>query len=166
MEESKNYFSSKLKLVGMLIVSIAFVAICISMLSEPQGSLSLKAQLIAWIGLPCFSFAAILLVYFLINRKPIVAINETTLIVQGFPPVKWEEISSAYIFEYYNNKYLGITLKDKESFTNKLSPIRRLLLRLPKAKDWPPVSIGQAILPEPIETLLADINSKTNAQRA
>ena len=163
MKQSKNYYSSKLKLVGLLIGSVAFVAIFISMLSEPQGSLSFKAQLIAWIGLPCFSFAAVLSIYLLINRRPIVAITETALIVSGFPPVKWDEISSAYIFEYYNNKYLGIKLKDKESFTNKLSPIRRLLLRLPKAKDWPLVSIGQAILPEPIETLLADINAKTDA---
>ena len=159
MEQPKIYYGSKLKFIGLLISSIIFVSFSISLLQQPQENFSQIDQLWSWVSILFFSLGGIYCVYLLIKQKPSIVIDESGLTVLGFPTVRWEEISSAYIFKYYNQNFLGIRLKDKTSFINKLSPIRRFFANL-SASDWPAVSIGQIMVKDSLEAVLPEIVSR------
>jgi hypothetical protein len=133
------------------------------MLSQHRASLSLIELIAAWVGVPGFSITGLYIGYVLVKGKPSIVINESGLEVLGFPSLKWEEISSVYLFEYYNKKFLGVRLKDKNSFINKLSPFRRFFANLAKTREWPPVSIGQVMLSEPIEAVFSEVESRLSA---
>jgi hypothetical protein len=85
-------------------------------------------------------------------------VDESSLSAAGIVP--WADIAALVPSRISFQKFLGVFLKDPESFAARLSPWRRCALRLNLRLGLPPILIAQTALPVSAVELAREINSR------
>ena len=84
--------------------------------------------------------------------------NDASLFFAGH--VSWAEIASVEIYEFAQLRTLRIWLRDPDRFLHRQPLWKRMMLRTLMGLGGAPVEIPQALLPIPVEYLLAIITSR------
>jgi hypothetical protein len=88
-----------------------------------------------------------------INREGIY--DNASIVGAGL--IRWDEINDLRQCQFINQLYLGVFPKDPDAVIARQSAWKRLMMRLHKHINAPPVNIPQGALPITISELLREI---------
>ena len=166
-------YASKLKLLGMATVCLAFEGFFIHFLNYGlfEGRAPFKEYIpaILYAGGPVMGLLFIYLSYRLLRPKPAVVINREGIFdnasLLGAGLIRWEEIKSVFTYEVMNHSVLGIIPVDLETIVARQSGIKRFFFRMGKGLDSrAPFVIPGSILPMSAEELLTKIHAYKKAR--
>lgn len=149
---------SKAKLLALLAGSSSFVALSVWIaVSEMASRISIWKLAAVYIGIFFFSFGIIFSLYRLIAPKPVFVITERGLYdsasIGGTILIRWDEITDILVYEFRRQKFLGIRVSSPDALMERLSPVRRLLMKESMALGTPPLNYPQAIIAQPLDEI-------------
>jgi hypothetical protein len=160
-------YPSVLRMVKLLLGSISFVLVGVFLIilgfnidmgidaGMSKSDDSVIFGIIGIIGCLFFAFSSIYLVIRILVRKPSVIINEegftdnASAVGVGF--LKWSEIKDFKIYDFMGQKFLGIELNEVEGTLQRVSIIKRILLKMNLALNYAMINVPQNTIDVPLE---------------
>lgn len=172
-------YPSVIRMVKLLLLSIPFVLVGVFLIIwgfnidigtdvlMSKGEAPVMLGIIGIISCLFFSFCSIYLVIRIFVRKPSVIINEegftdnASAIGVGF--LKWSEIKDFKIYDFMGQKLLGIELKEVEGSLQRVSKIKRRLLKMNLAFNCSMINIPQNTIDVPLEKVYEQMKDFSNS---
>jgi hypothetical protein len=154
---------SKLKLAGLVLLSVAMALI--SLVNIREGGV-----FIGGIGLAFFGFAAVTLFLKIVRNKPSVVVDErgisdnSAVINAGFIP--WSDIERVFLTQIAGNTSIAIVPRDPEAFMNKYNPAMKKLMQVNMSMMNFPVGLPASALALPAGKLIKQMEVYLSASQA
>ena len=149
----------KKRLVLMLLVSVALVAICIWMLTLPAGAIGVKGTLAAYVGILLFGLVGFFFLSRLLSPKPAVVIDGSGLLDNASAVnaglIPWAEIKDVRVSSFRNQRFLAIYVNDPEKYLSRANPIKRAVMRANQSMVGTAITIPLSALSVSSEELLS-----------
>lgn len=127
----------KLKQIGLLLASLAFVYIGYKMInSEIRSSRMAPETIVFWgyIGITFFGLSGLLIFFNMLTSKPALIINSEGIInnshVGGGYLIRWKNIKSLKIISINKQRLIEIDLKDDEEIYNQVNFLARKWMKV------------------------------------
>lgn len=155
-------YPSRIRVFLILLISITFVAAGTLMLLLPLNEIGITGKIFTLLGVAFSGKTGLFAITRLFSNMPALTIDiggitdHASALSVGFIP--WSDITSAGIFTFQKQKFLGISLRNPEAYLAKVSPFKRVLMKTNSSWVGYVVNIPQVTLSVQIEDLLVHIH--------
>ncbi|MFD0710818.1 STM3941 family protein [Paenibacillus sp. GCM10027626] len=147
------------KMVGLTIAALIFVVLGIIFvavaLTEQESAGALMA--IGIISILFFGACLLYFMYRLINKKPSLVIDEEGLTDNssyiGGGRLLWTDIKEIKLYMFMGQQFIGIELNDNQSYLDRQSGLKKMLMGLNRSMVKAPVNIAQNSFAIPLDQL-------------
>ncbi|WP_346913363.1 STM3941 family protein [Clostridium sp.] len=136
----------KKKGIKLLILGFIMMIVSIYVLIIGITEIKIIYSIIGTISTIFFGICFIFLIVSILDNNPILLIGEdgitdrSTASSVGF--IAWQEIRSIYVQKSFNQKFIGISIYDLNNFMKRISPIKRIIIKINLMLNYAPLSIS------------------------
>ena len=124
--------------------------------------------LLGWTTIVFFGACIPILILQFINTNARLIIDDEGVIDRtlGVGKIPWNEITGAYLKTIQTNAFICLNLRNNETYTDKLNPVKKAMLAMNEKLGFTPISlnlVGTNVEPEQVlEVVLKMIQTKTS----
>lgn len=131
---------SPLRWTGVLLGALAFVAIGVFMLADPQT----ENVVFGWLAIAFFGFCAVVAATRLFKRGPEVTLDDNGLVVRDGPRITWSEVDSVGVRAMgttRSTEVVEVVLRDPQAYLARLTGAAAMAAKANAALGFSPVNI-------------------------
>ncbi|GAA0774189.1 hypothetical protein GCM10008908_23620 [Clostridium subterminale] len=133
---------------GIKLLILGFIMMIVSIYVLMIGLIETKPiyLIIGIISTVFFCTCFIFVIKCMLNSMPLLLIGEdgitdrSTASSVGF--IAWQEIQSIYVQKSFNQRFIGISIYDLNNFMKRISPIKRIIIKINLMLNYAPLSIS------------------------
>ncbi|MBG9793287.1 hypothetical protein ABD76_12505 [Paenibacillus dendritiformis] len=157
---SEKLYPSKRKMFPILLGSALFVAVGILLMSAAEG-------FAVAIGAICACFFAITLIYSLwriLAPRPSLILHEQGFVdnasLSSVGEVNWDEVTDIYVYQFMNQRFIGIKVEKPERVLAPLPSWKRTLLRANRGMVEATVNLPVVAFTEPLDDVARKLRER------
>ncbi len=126
-----------LKLLAMCALMIAASWFCTTMKDD-------EGKIIGWIGIVFFGAGTVIIVSRLFRTGVVVLIDEEGIVDHRLSSekIRWDDVYSVNIAAIKSTKFLCIDVRDADKFRERLSPVKRMMMKANASIGFPGATIA------------------------
>lgn len=162
----------KLKQIGLLLASLAFVYIGYKMINSEFRSSRMSTEAVAfwgYIGIAFFGIGGLFIFFNLLTSKPALIINSKGIInnshLGGGYLIRWQNIKSLRIISISKQRMIEIDLKDDEEVFQQVNFLARKMMKVNGKFMGTPTFIPSVMIKMSLEDLLNIIREQKKLNR-
>lgn len=155
--ETKIIKFNKGRIITLLLMALAFVAVCIFIITQPIKISNLLKYLVGVLGILFFGAVFITMILKLASNKPAIIIDDkgVTDNASGVSAglIEWQDILGVEITSVTNQLFISIYVRDPEKYMQNSSPVKKWMMKMNQSIQGTNINIPKTTLGDDFDEL-------------